>query len=150
MSDPGPGRQAGGRPRPSAVRLIFEYEGDDVRLVSSQAVDMVVPPGDPVAADTTPPGVLAEVRQADGTTLYRKSVGQLLRSDVEVFSDDPARSITRAPVDRPSGTFVLVIPDDEAADHLALVANSPEAGARMATRELLRVPLGSGAAGGAS
>jgi hypothetical protein len=150
MSDRGPQGEAAGRRGSPARRLIFEYEGDDVRLVSTQAVDMVVPPGESLAGDEAPPGVLAEVRQADGTTLYRQAVGHLLRSDVEVFSDDPTRSIARAPVDRPSGTFALLIPEDEAADHLAIVANAPETGARMRTRELVRVPLAPGAGGGGS
>ena len=29
--------------RPAAVRLIFEYEGDQVRLVAQQRVDVAVP-----------------------------------------------------------------------------------------------------------
>jgi hypothetical protein len=150
MSDRRPEAGTPAGRRPSARRLVFQYEGDDVRLVSTQAVDMVVPPGEPLAGDEAPPRLLAEVRQADGSTLYRKAMGHLLRPDVEVFADDPARSITRAPVDRPSGHFVVVIPEDEAADHLAIVDNVPETATRVRSRELLRVPLGPAGGGGGS
>jgi hypothetical protein len=150
MSDLGPEGLPAGAQRSVALRLTFQYEGDDVRLVSTQRVDMVVPPSEPVAGVDPPPGLQAEMRQADGTLLYRRALGHLLRSDVEVFSDEPGRSIARAPVDRPSGAFVLVIPEVEAADHLALLDNAPEADARVRTTEILRVPLGGGAAGDAS
>lgn len=35
-------------PSERAVRLIFEYEDDNVRLVSAQHVEMIVPSSDPV------------------------------------------------------------------------------------------------------
>ena len=49
------------RPRP-AVRLIFEYEGDDVRLVAQQPVDVAVPGFD--LAQVPHPGHYVETRTA--------------------------------------------------------------------------------------
>ena len=80
-----------------------------------------------------------------------------LRRDVEVFSPDPERSVYRAPVEDPSGIFVVVVPDLEGADHVALMSSgapgaaaaggvSPEAAGPAA--EFARFPLRADLEGG--
>ncbi|MGH3901173.1 MAG: hypothetical protein ACRDTA_23570 [Pseudonocardiaceae bacterium] len=126
-----------------AVRMIFEYVGDDVRLVSARRVNMHAPPTDRLEGAEEHQGLWAEVRDTGGATLHRQVLADPVRRGVEVFSDDPAQGIVRAPVERPSGLFVVLVPDLGEADHLALFGSSPgPAGLRAAANEILRVPLG--------
>jgi hypothetical protein len=62
---------------------------------------------------------------------------------VEVFSNDPEETIVRVPTERPSGTFVVVVPDLDDADHLSLTSSGPseQADLRRAAVEILRIPL---------
>jgi hypothetical protein len=147
MQEPtGPPAQRQGR---GAIRLIFEYDGDEVRLVSRQRVDMFVPPTDELEGYEGRQGVWVEIRGADGSTLHRRVLHDPVRRDVEVFSEDPAQSIMRSPVERPAGTFFVIVPDLAGADHLALMNSRPgPPGSRAAATEMLRVPLGSDQEGG--
>jgi hypothetical protein len=117
--------------RGGAVRLIFSYEGDDLRLLSRQRVEMVPPPSDPLEGFEAQKGFWLEVRDAQGAVLHRQIMHAPIRRDAEVFSDDAERSIARIPVERPSGAFAVVIPELPEADHVALVSSpvteTPEA-----------------------
>jgi hypothetical protein len=138
------------QPRRGAIRLIFEYEGDEVRLVSQQRVEMYVPPSDDVDGYEEQ-GLWGEVRRADEVTLYRRLLSEPMPRAVEVFSNDPEQTILRVPTERPSGTFVVVVPDLDEADHLSLTSSgAPEqADLRGAAVEILRIPLGRRDQGGA-
>ena len=137
-----PGEPARER-RPGVVRLVFEYEGDDVRLLSRRRVDMLAPPSDTLKGHERQQGFWAEVRSADGSTLYRHVMPDPVRRDVEVFSNDPEQSISRVPVDRPVGVFTLLVPETKGAEYLALVRSAPELTGLRAGNiiEVLRVPL---------
>ncbi|MFN2495593.1 MAG: hypothetical protein ABR608_06770 [Pseudonocardiaceae bacterium] len=111
-------------PVPRAVRLVFDYEGDDVRLVSRQPVEMVVPPTDPVSGQEAELGSWVEVRSGQEATLYRRVIPGLFRADTEVFSPDPQYSVSRAPLDVPAGTVSVVVPELAEADHIALVSSA--------------------------
>ena len=136
--------------RRGAIRLIFEYDGDEIRLISRQHVDMLVPPTDALEGYEGQQGFWTEVRDTDGNILHRQILHDPIRRDAEVFSDDPAQSITRVPVERPAGVFVVLVPDLDATDHVALM-NSPPGppGLRAAATESLRVPLRPDEEGGA-
>ncbi|MBH1938792.1 hypothetical protein I5Q34_31805 [Streptomyces sp. AV19] len=138
-NDSVPGRQ-------TAVRLIFEYEGTDIRLVSRQRVEMVPPPGDPLHPEQDLHGFWVEVRDAGLHPLYRRVMHPPVRHDAEVFSDDPERSLARVPVDEPKGAFAVLVPDLADADHIALVSSPPAPGATAApATEVARFALGPGA-----
>ncbi|MBZ4319244.1 hypothetical protein [Streptomyces huiliensis] len=119
----------------AAVRLIFEYEGPDIRLVSRQRVDAAPPPTDDLSETTGPagsdatderPGVKGfwvELRDARQQPLYRRVMHPPVRYDAEVFSDDPDRSLARVPVDEPKGAFAVLVPELADADHVALVSS---------------------------
>ncbi len=128
-----------------AVRLIFAYDGGDVRLVSRQRVDMVTPATDPAGGERLAVGVWAEVRDVEGQVLDRRAVPDFLRPDVEVFGVDPGPSVSRAPVERPQGAFTVLLPELPGADHMALLAapdpTGPTAAAAGEARELARVDL---------
>ena len=116
--------QAAAQPGPkAAVRLIFEYEGDAIRLVSTQQVEMTVPPSDPLEVAENTAGFWIEVRDANDQPLYRRVMHNPVRHDVEVFSDDPQQSITRVPAQDPRGSFAVLVPAVPGADHVAVVSS---------------------------
>jgi hypothetical protein len=99
-----------------AIRLIFEAQGDELRLVRQARVEMAVP-GSPVENRTAAPGVYAEVRDAVEQTLYQANLSSQMSSAVEVFS--PEGAIQR--VDAPAGRKMLVVVAPDFADAKSLV-----------------------------
>jgi hypothetical protein len=113
---------------PQAVRFVFAYDGDDVRLLSRRRVGVLAPPSDAIEEPVgNRRGFWAEVRAVEGATLYRKAMPPVppIRHDREVFSDEPGDSLSRIPVERPAGIFTVLVPDSPEADHLALVSGRP-------------------------
>jgi hypothetical protein len=106
-----------------AVRLIFEYDGDTVRLVSQQPVDMVVTSFDP-AQRQQQPGVYVDARDAAGATLASVPAPNVMGASLEVFPEQPDEPIVRVDVDRPRGAFTVVVP---AANQVAVVRVAPGA-----------------------
>jgi hypothetical protein len=125
-----------------AIRFVFEYDGDEVRLVSRQYVEALAPASHSLESQEGQQGFWVELRSADGGALYRQLLHDPMPRDVEVFSDDPEQSIARVPVERPTGVFFVLVPVLEGADHLAVVSSElmPRQLHASAT-ELLRVPL---------
>jgi hypothetical protein len=137
---------------PRAVRLVFTYEGNDVRLVSQQPLEMIVPPTDTLSGYEGQQGFWVEVRTARDEVLHRQIMDDPLRQDVEVFSPDPAQSIFRVPVERPSGIIMVLVPDIDEADHVALISSAGpgtdlDRAARGPATELARFSLRSGRKG---
>jgi hypothetical protein len=102
-----------------SVRLIFEYEGDHVRLVSQQPVEMVVTGFDLPQADQ--PGYHVESRDANDKTLARVPARTAFQRSVEVFPERPGEPITRMDVAQPKGAFTVVVPVPEATHHVTVV-----------------------------
>ncbi len=71
-----------------AMRLIFEYEGDQVRLVSQQPVDVAITGFD--IARTQRPGWHVDTRDAAGRTLARVPARDAFSASAEVFPETPA------------------------------------------------------------
>jgi len=109
-----------------AMRLTFSYAGDDVKLISQQPVEMVVPPSDPVKGFQRHKGFWAELKNEKDKTLYRRVMHNPTRNDAEVFSDDPEQSISRQPAPKRKGVFVLVVPDTDQSDAVTLSRSEPE------------------------
>lgn len=128
-----------------AIRLVFEYEGDEVRLVSQSRIEKVLPQTDQSADALEFRGTWSEVRDADGATLDRRVLVDPMPRDAEVFPEQLGAEIRREPLERPSGVFTLLVPDVEGADHVAVLSNSPgQVGVRTAEAgptELVRVDL---------
>ena len=121
-SKPQPAESAGA---PNAVRLTFSYTDDEVKLISQQAVKMVVPPTDPVKNFKTQKGFWAELKSERDKTLYRQVLHNPTRNDAEVFSDDPNQSISSEPAPKRKGVFVVVVPKVPTAAEVAL-SRSPD------------------------
>lgn len=133
---------------PRSVRLTFTYDGDDVQLVSRQAVDVVPPGSEPVAEGSA--GFWLEMRSDQDEAVHRVVMEDPLRPDVEVFSSEPGRSVSRARVERPSGSFSVLVPDLAEASAVTIHSSSaPRARQMLADRgeprvvavEIARFPL---------
>jgi hypothetical protein len=132
---------------PTAIRLVFEYQGDDVRLVSQSRIEKVLPQVDQSADALEFRGTWSEVRDAAGATLDRRVLVDPMPRDAEVFPEQLGEEISRQPIERPSGVFTVLVPDVEGADHVAVLSNSPgQLGVRTAAEptELVRVNLTAG------
>jgi hypothetical protein len=105
---------------PRAVRLTFSYQGDQVKLVSQQPVEMTVPPSDPLKGYEEHKGFWAELKSDQDKTLYRSVLHNPTRNDAEVFSDDPEQSISREPAPKRKGVFVVVVPHTEKGHEVTL------------------------------
>src|SRR5262245_934678 len=77
--------QASTEPEPAkAMRLTFSYDGDDVKLISQQRTEMVVPASDPVTGFKKQKGFWAELKNDRDKTLYRRVMHNPTRNDAEV------------------------------------------------------------------
>jgi hypothetical protein len=112
--------------------LIFEYDGDDVRLVMQQPVDMPAT----VAPPAQQAGYFVDTRDASGRTLARVAAHGAFQDSVEVFPEQHGEPITRLQLDRPRGAFTIIVPAPQDTDHVSLVqvTASPGDAAQPATR----------------
>jgi hypothetical protein len=114
-----------------SLRLIFEYDGDRVELVSRQPVDMVAPSSEPLEDFADRLGSWIDLRDPDGVALHRQMLHDPVGASTEVFSPDPEASLRRVERTRQKGAFTVVVPDLPGADHVAVVADvAPPPGAR--------------------
>ena len=114
-----PSDESGQRAAARAVRLIFEYEGETVRLVSQRPVNVrafAVEPG-----RTPDPGYYIDSRNAAGILLARVAAHEAFASSAEVFPERLGEPITRIDVPTPRGAFTVVVPLPEGADHVTIV-----------------------------
>lgn len=93
----------------TALRLTFAYSDDSIRLAASRAVDMRVPPSDPVDGYQGQSGFWVELRDSAGKTIYRQVMHDPIPTYHEVPSP-PGTPPTHTPVRNREGTFEIVIP----------------------------------------
>ena len=106
-----------------AARLIFEYEGERVRLVSQQVVDMVVTGFDIARAHHA--GVYVDARDAEGRTLARVPARDAFATSTEVFPEQAGEPIMRVDPVKQKGAFTVVIPVPQEANKVAVVRVAP-------------------------
>jgi len=104
---------------PPALRLLFEYDGDDVRLVDQQPVDMAVAESGLPEESVT--GNHVELRGPNEELLGRVPIRSAMSTSVEVFPEAPGEPITRTDVPAARGAFTVVVPAVAQADHVAVV-----------------------------
>jgi hypothetical protein len=120
-----------GQPKPApAMRLIFEYDGDAVRLVSQQPVDMAITGAD--LAQVHAPGTFVDARDAKDRTVARVHARGISEGMVEVFPEKPGQPIMNVTVDRPRGAFTVVLPAPKEAAKVAVVRVKRDSAARAA------------------
>jgi hypothetical protein len=131
------------------LRLTFSSEGEQVRLVSRQSIDMI-PPG----SGTTPPqpgqtGYWCELRDDSDRVLYAIPLHNPLRSVVEAHSNDPRPAIHTREVAHPRGTFVVLVPEIPEARTIVLFGSPCRRGeTHRAAKEIARFSLAHGSGEG--
>jgi hypothetical protein len=109
-----------------AMRLTFAYDGDDVKLLSQQPTEMIVPSTDALKGYGTEKGFWAELRSGSDKTLYRTVMHNPTKNDAEVFPGTPNEGISRVPAPKRKGVFVVVVPDTEKGEEVILCRSAPE------------------------
>lgn len=102
-----------------ATRLIFEYDGDRVRLLEQMPVE-VAGANLPMASEGEL-GTFVDVRDATNRTLARVPAGNALSTSLEVFPERHGQPITRTEVPRSKGAFTVVVPTPKETTHATLV-----------------------------
>ena len=121
--------------RPGPVRrLTFEYDGDQIKLVSDKPVTMIVPPVQPSEAQPGHGALSLVLRDDADRALLHVTRANPIRYDAEVFSPDGDRTMQRVPVERPKGAFTILVPDHPDARKIELIGTplKPEAHAEPA------------------
>jgi hypothetical protein len=101
------------------VRLIFEYDGDAVRLVSQQPVEVAIPGPDFVQVHAA--GTFVDARDSADRTLARVHARGMSEGALEVFPEKPGEPIVHVKVERPQGAFTVVLPVPQAAKRVTVV-----------------------------
>jgi hypothetical protein len=108
-----------------AFRLIFESDGDRVRLVRKTRVDMDAP-AQAASMSREAPGVFAEVRNAADETIHQVSMTQQIDSTREVFS--PHAEVRRVDAPDRKRVAMIVVPETPEAEALVVVRRAGETG----------------------
>jgi hypothetical protein len=112
-----------------ALRLTFAYEGRSIELRDVEPVDTVAPA--PPPSENGVAGFAVELLADDGELLFRRMLQDPLGESVELPTGDrdKARPFERATVEKPSGTFIVMVPAVEGRAQVALferVGEEPE------------------------
>lgn len=102
-----------------AMRLIFEYEGDQVRLLSQTPVDIALTGTDIAHSDLA--SYYVDTRDAADRTLARVSAHGAFASSTEVFPEQHGDPITRVEVAHPKGAFTVIAPAPDETDHVTVL-----------------------------
>lgn len=130
-----------GAEQAQSIRLTVEYDGLDLVLVSQRRVAMLAPAPCRLEAASDERGYWVELRGEGDEPLYRQTLHEPIRADLEVVADDGV-SLARVPRENVAGRFSVVVPDLPAAQAVSFVgpADLFQAGGAQ-TRELARFEL---------
>lgn len=132
------------RPTPPtrSTRLIFSYEGETIKLLSSRTLEMTSPPSDSPELGKGEVGFWLEIRDREDLLRYRRVMPNPVKTATEVRTGDPDRPLAWQKVSNPKGEFVVVVPEIEGAQELLFVNSQPEKrkGAKSA-RRIIRFKL---------
>lgn len=125
--------------RPKVVRLTFSYDESGIHLLDRQVITKRIEPGEALSAPPPADTVSAELRTAGGVPKFRRAIPDAIPRDVEVF--DPEHGIRREPTPPSSGVFTVLVPEDEEADEVVLIAGRAALPSSLAVaRETSREP----------
>jgi hypothetical protein len=112
-------------PNPKTLRIRYEYDAAGIRPVSRKTVEMIPPTASAHRPTSEHQGFWYELQDASERTLYHRGIQNPVRSDVEVFTGEPGRTMHRKEVDAPRGTFELLVPDLPTAHSVVIFAEHP-------------------------
>lgn len=93
-----------------ALRLIFEQRGDELKLVSTQRLNMVVPPPQALVPKRDTRGSWFELRDREGRPVYRRAIDNP-QQGMEVVADGPGDALRRIDNDDGVRAFFVIVPD---------------------------------------
>ena len=111
-------------------RLTFGYDGDQIRLVDEQHVEMTLPPTRNLDVDArTRRGFSVVLRDGDDRPVYRLTRTSPMRHNAEIFAPAQDGALHRRGLEHPSGTFVVLVPEVPGARTVELIGHPlrPEA-----------------------
>ena len=110
-------------------RLTFAYRDGTIELVSQQQVEMRLPARATSRDLEGRAEFWYELRDAGSEVLYRLDAEDPIPTDVEVFSEDPGRTVERAPHVPEEGVFTVLVPEIEDAEEVRLMRSAAPADA---------------------
>jgi hypothetical protein len=127
---------------PRALRLTFTYAEGRIELVDRRPIRKRVPSPD-APAGALGDALLVQVRDEEGEAVFNRVVVEAIPRDIEVFDPDLPGGLARAAVERPSGVFNVLVPDDEKAAEVVLMSSreSHEADEATGMSEIARFDL---------
>lgn len=110
-----------------ALRLVFELRAGEMKLVSSQRLNMVVPPPQALLPKRDTRGSWLELRDREGRPVYRRTIDNP-HQGVEVVSDGPKDSLRRIDDDQRVRSFFVIVPDIAGARNFVVHAQARTTG----------------------
>lgn len=108
-----------------AMRLTFSYDGNKIKLLSQQRVEMTATPSDELKGYGQK-GFWAELKSGTDKTLYRTVLHNPTKNDAEVFPESPGGEISREPAPKRKGVFVVVVPETDKGEEVILCRSAPD------------------------
>lgn len=109
---------------PLTTRLVFSYDENGIKLVGKRTLKMIAPPSDKFDEKGQQSGFWYEVKDEKAVTLYRRVIPNPIQPYIEVRSDNPDKPFTWEKVDKPSGIFVLFMPEIKKAQEVVLFSSA--------------------------
>jgi hypothetical protein len=105
------------------IRLTFQYEGENIRLIHRENVAMIAPGLVFPLPKKGESGFWYEVRDDRGRVLYSLAKFNPIRFEREVFPEDPKQSPHWVKIKKPAGIFELLVPDIPEATEVVLFSS---------------------------
>jgi hypothetical protein len=92
------------------LRILFEYEGDEFRILNKVRVDKITPPTlTPCPEPGKSAGYWVELRDARGNCLFHRLLPDAIRDSAEIYPE--GKSLTRTPLREVKSQFEVLLPD---------------------------------------
>jgi hypothetical protein len=120
----------------NAIRLTFSYKGTDIKLISQDKIEKILPPSSNISNRS---GSWYEVADDKQNLLYQRIISNPLQTDIEVFSNESKESIMRQKISQIEGVFSILIPDLPEAKTFSLFSSPIERGEIAVQKEATKI-----------
>jgi hypothetical protein len=104
------------------LRLTFEYDGDQLRIVNELRVEKVTPPSlTPRPDPATSAGYWVELRDKGGKCLFHRLLPDAIRDSAEIYPEN--KPLERVPLREVKGRFEVLLPDVPEADMVVVMGH---------------------------